>query len=656
MLSHKQTEPYFSSEEISEISSNKEKNINNLYNNSISNNTNQNTNYLISDINDIDKCSQTNKNTVTKSNDNYKKRFDSPLILKSKNNIESFDSEKNKLDVNIPKKVKIKKIFNNNLQENLNINKIIEQYLNVIQRLKTSIKNKEEEIKSLKIELENNKQKNINKKSFDILDTGGMGLKILAEKKHMNENTILKPIYKIQFLDKMEILNESINYELKIEIRDSIEILPTLKTPLKGQRTIQMQIDPLKTINYIQILDQMVILNNNNKKDYIEIDERDSIEILPTLKAVLQMQRVSQMYIERLEIPEYLIQNIDNMTIIKEKNKDNKIELRDSIQLLSLETYQLQAQHVQKLVINKIFSDKNIQKLEQSEDIISTPRNKNVSKLTNSIEHIPSKKSPLQLKSAEDLKNKYLKKYKSENKESNNLNKDAEELKIDYIESINICNITSKPKSNYKNYNYGNALIKPTLKMQSIKNSKTVRSNINNHKLEEISYTNKKNKYNFVTPKPSILPVCRTTKNIKIEKNENNKRTTSKNNNNNKDNNNNHNINKIYNNNSSIFKNPKILNKNNVDGCENKRGRNVRVIRTQKHGPSIIEKRFIAHSCEKCNNCLSFKNNNYNSRDNFHAIHSMKNCDSKENKKNNSLRDNFHVIHSIKNSSNHKKN
>ena len=95
------------------------------------------------------------------------------------------------------------------------------------------------------------------------------------------------------------------------------------------------------------------------------------------------------------------------------------------------------------------------------------------------------------MKNAEDLKNKYLKKYKSENKESNNLNKNAEELKIDYIESINICNITSKPKSNYKNYNYGNALIKPTLKMQSIKNSKTVRSNINNHKLEEISYTNK---------------------------------------------------------------------------------------------------------------------------------------------------------------------
>ena len=192
-----------------------------------------------------------------------------------------------------------------------------------------------------------------------------MGLKILAEKKQTNENTILKPKYKIQFLDKIGILNESLNYELKIEIRDSIEILPTPKTPLKGQRTIQMQIDPLKTINYIQILDQMVILNNN-KKDYIEIDERDSIEILPTIKAVLQMQRVSQMYIERLEIPEYLIQNIDNMTIIKEKNKDNKIELRDCIQLLSLEMYQLQAQHVQKLVINKIFSDKNIKKLEQS--------------------------------------------------------------------------------------------------------------------------------------------------------------------------------------------------------------------------------------------------------------------------------------------------
>ena len=80
----------------------------------------------------------------------------------------------------------------------------------------------------------------------------------------------------------------------------------------------------------------------------------------------------------------------------------------------------------------------------------------------------------------------------------------------------------------------------------------------------------------------------------------------------------------------SIHKNKNILNNNNnntnANDCENKKGRNVRIIRTQKHGPSIIEKKFIAHSCEKCNN-LNFKKNNYSIRDNFHVILSIKNYD-----------------------------
>ena len=609
-------------------------------------------------ITDISPSKQVNNNITTNNpptknkinlitritNNNIQKRIDSPVILKSKRD----DSEKTKVEKNKKiKKCKIKNVLNNNnLQENVNINKIIGQYKAQVQRLQYTIKSKDEEINELKIKLENNnnnQNKNINIKYFDTLDTGGMGLKILASKINNNNNnnnnnneTINNKIrtYKIQSLDKMEIYNDNINYNINIETRDSIEILPTVKAPLKGQKTLQMQINPLKKMNYIQILDQLAILNNNQiirNNNNIEIEERDSIEILPTQKTPLKAQKINQMYIERLKIPEFFIQNIDNMSIIEDtkKNKNNnEIESRDCIQIFSLEVTPLQMQHVQKMYIEKFQKNK---KNDENQDILSTPRNKNYTKLINSIEHIPIKKSPLQLKNAEELRTKYLKKFKSENKDSNNsINKRKEESRIVHT-SINVCHINSKPKSNNKNNHYGNSLIKPTLKMRNNNNNKNVinNNNINNHKLEEISYTNKnkKYKYNFVKPKPSILPVCRTTKNINNEKNEKKQTNIEYNIHINKKDNN-----KIssYHNSSSIHKNKNILNNNNnntnANDCENKKGRNVRIIRTQKHGPSIIEKKFIAHSCEKCNN-LNFKKNNYSIRDNFHVILSIKNYD-----------------------------
>ena len=621
-------EPLISSELKPEIMSNREKNIKFINNYLIKNTISPKINNINNNINNINKIIEPNQIKISKNNkNNYFRRIDSPVLLKSKKNNEPNDLERIKLEINQPKKVKIKKIINNNLQENLNINKIIEQYLYQIQRLQNSIKNKEDEINSLKIQLENNEQKGINRKCFDILDVGGMGLKILAEEKQNNKNTSnVKRIYKIQSLDKMEILNENINYDINIETRDSIEILPTLKAPLKGQKTIQLQIDPLKKRNYIQILDQLVILSNKKKEIDIEIEERDSIEILPTQKTPLQAQKTSQMYIQRLEIPKFLIQNIDNMSIFEENKKYNTIESRDVIQIVSLEMTPLKAQHVQNMVINKLELDNNVKKIKEDKEILSTPRNKNYIKLINSIEHIPIKKSPLQLKNVEDLRNKYIKKNKSENKMQNNINKEKNELKIDYIESINICNITSKPKSNSQYYSYSNALIKPTLKMQNIKNNKN-NKNIknNNQKIEEISLTNKKYKFNLVSPKPSILPLSKTTKNINVEKYEKKRIKTKIKyiNDNNKDKNNNS---------SSIYKKSKILNKVNEIECENKKGRNVRVIRTQKHGPSIVEKRFIAHSCEKCNNNLNFqKIENISIRNNFHVIHSMKNNDNHDN-------------------------
>ena len=619
-------EPLISSELKPEIMSNREKNINFLNNYLIKNTIVPKINNINNNINNIKKFIEPNKIAISRNNTNYFRRIDSPVLLKSKMKTGPNDLEGIKLEINQPKKVKIRKIINNNLHENLNINKIIQQYLYQIQRLQNFIKNKEDEINSLKIQLENIELKGINRKCFDILEVGGMGLKILAKEKQNNKNTSnVKRIYKIQSLDKMEILNENINYDINIETRDSIEILPTLKTPLKGQKTIQLQINPLKKRNYIQILDQLIILSNKKKEIDIEIEERDSIEILPTQKTPLKAQKISQMYIQRIELPKFLIQNIDNMSIFGENKKDNIIESRDAIQIVSLEMTPLKAQHVQNMIINKLEFDNNVKKIKGDKEFLSTPRNKNYIKLINSIEHIPIKKSPLQLKNVEDLKNKYIKKNKSKNKKQNNINKEKNELKIDYIESINICNINSKPKSNSQYCSYSNAFIKPTLKMQNLKNNKNNKNIKNNYqKIEEITLTNKKYKYKLVFPKPSILPLSKTTKNINFEKYEKKRIITEiKNiNDNNKDNNNN----------SSIYKRSKILNKVNEIECENKKGRNVRVIRTQKHGPSIVEKRFIAHSCEKCNNNLNFqKIENNIIRDKFPLIHFMKNNDNHDN-------------------------
>ena len=607
-------EQIISSEEISDLSTNKQTNTNNIKNISAKKKINLNT-----------------KNNISIKN----QQNETPILLKSKKDIEPNDTGKIKIENNPIKKIKIKKgLNNNNFQDNSN--KIIEQYLMEIQRLQNTIKKKDKEINELKIKLDNNnKSKNINQKCFYLLDSGGMGLQILGEKmynKNKNVEDTTKRIYKIQSLDKMEIFNENINYNIIIETRDSIEILPTQKTPLKGQKTIQMQIDPLEKINYMQILDQLAILNNNNetvKNSNIEMEERDSIEILPTQKTPLKAQKINDMYIERLKIPELFIQNIDHMSIIegtkKEKNI-NKIETRDTIKILSLEVKPLQMQHVQKMSIKKYDLSENFgknRKTENNQEILSTPRAKISTRIMNSIEHIPIKKSPLQMKNAEDLRNKYIKKFKSERKDANNaVDIKKDKSRIENIEPINSSNIISKRKSNYKTYDYGNNLIKPTLKMQNKNNNRSIKdNNISNHKLREISYTNKKDKYSLVKPKPSIMPMCGTTKNITNEK----KRINIKYNIhiNNRDNN------KVssYLDSSSIYKNNKIFNKNNnsdLNECQNKKGRNVRIIRTQRYGPSIIEKKFIAHSCEKCNN-LNFQKKNYCIRDNFHVINSMKN-------------------------------
>ena len=519
---------------------------------------------------------------ITLSNNNFNK--------KNKKKISNIMGKKTRLKINQPKKEK---------DDNLSQNKIIDQYKFQINQLLNSLKNKDQEISLLKKDLQKAKSKN-NKNFFEYLDIDGMGIKILATQKtyknFKDKNSFIKNDFRMQAIDRMVIFNEGNNYDYKLdkESRDSIEILPTVKPPLQAQIIAQMEIEPLEKIKYIQILDQIEI-GGKDKIDDLEIEERDSIEILPTEKAPLKAQITGEMFIERMALPDFLIQNIDNINILKQnKISDIKvIESKDCIQIFSLPKKPLQPQHTENMTIetNEEDSSENIIQITNNKDAFNTPRNQDFKKLRNSLVHIPLKKSPLQMKNPEEMKNKFLKKNSNENKKFQKCYSDNDDLKIDYIESVNVCNIKYKPKSNYIYYNYSNysknakSSIKPTLIIKNLKNFPKKIKNYNNHKVEEISYKNNKyNNNNFIKPKPSILPAGRISKIINIEKYERKKGR-----------------------NYNTYNNEKKKN-NYTFYNECSKGRNVKVIKTQKHGPSIIEKRFIAHSCEKCNNnYLNFK-------------------------------------------------
>ena len=604
MLEENEISSIIYSEKMPNIPSYIENNVNNNLNNTMPNTKVKPLNTINTNTN-INKINESSQRVTC--NKNNKKRVGTPITI---------IKVKDKKDLTPTEKIKVEAIQT----KKENINKIIEKYKFFIRQLQYFLKIKEDEINNLKKEIQKRKNvSKINKNRFDNLDTGGMGIIILSGKKQNNEESkIRKRIYKIQILDKMEISNIYKDLNINIETRDSIEILPTIKKPLKAQKVNEMFISPLQSINYIQIVDNLTIFNNNKIKK-IKIEERDSIEILPTIKKPLKAQNVNQMFIKCLEVPEFLIQNLDNMAIIKQIKIGNLIESRDSININSEEKIPLQAQHTENMIIDSFEISKNeninIIPVLEKKDLLKTPRNKNFQKIRNSIEHIPLKKSPLQLKTIEDLRNKYLKKYKSEDKELKDyIKNEKDDLKIDNNGPVNVYNVNNKPKSNHKYYKYEHVSIKPTLKIKNTKQIIKNQNNLNNHRLKEVSYKNQKiYKYNLVTPKPSILPLSRTTKNIILGNNENPKDKYI--NTCNEVNKGSYYYKNIRNNN---LNDNKTINTNEKNECEYIKGRNIRVIRTQKNGPSIIEKRYIAHSCEKCNDYLNFK------KDNFHEIHSIK--------------------------------
>ena len=603
MISKNLNPLFFSSDGISDISLKKEKIMNKPSINSLNNKLYQSTNNI--NNNNISKNLEISENKI-KTNNNNSSNKNSNLKI-NKNNIILDDKVKQ--------------------------NKIIDQYKFQIQQLLNSLKIKDQEINSLKKDLHKAKLKNV-KKCFDNLDIDGFGMKVLSEKKKKINKKFMtkKKEYKIQRLDKMIILKEDKTYNLNIEPRDFIEIFPTQKPPLKGQIIAQIQIEPLEKEKHIQNLDQFGIKGKDKSlsENDLEIEDRDSIEIFPTEKPPLQAQIINQMLIERMEVPDFLIQNIDNM-MIKKGNKingidNNIIEQKDSIIIFSVEKKPLQAQRIEEMIIES----------NENKEILNTSNDKNFGKLISSLEHVPLNKSPLQLKNPEEMKNKYLKNNKIKNKNIKKFNNRKDDLKIEYIESINVCNIKYKPKSNYilNDYssfsNNGNLSIKPTLKVQNLKNTPKNKKFSKTQKIEEISYKNNFN-FNFVSPKPSILPVK---KNSKINNDEklknfrgNNLNNTNKIINGIKNNSCIARRNNIIESNFKVIKIPKKIENNkkfnyinDYNEYENIKGRNVRIIKTQKHGPSIIEKKFIANSSEEGNNNYFIFKGNDDEKKNIHQI------------------------------------
>ena len=209
----------------------------------------------------------------------------------------------------------------------------------------------------------------------------------------------LKPENKIQNTDQLSIFRTPKPKNI-IEPKDTLEILPKEKEPLKKQIIDSLQIEGLSTIKVeikIQNTDQLTIFRTQRPENIIEI--KDFLEILPTEKEPLKKQLVDDLYIERVKTikPENEIQNTDHLSIFKLQKPLNTIETRDNIELLSIEKLPLKKQLVDDLYIEKMVIIKPENKIQNIDkiSIFTLPRSQNSIESKDNIEILPIKKEPL---------------------------------------------------------------------------------------------------------------------------------------------------------------------------------------------------------------------------------------------------------------------
>ena len=204
----------------------------------------------------------------------------------------------------------------------------------------------------------------------------------------------MKPDIRIQTVDKMEILKTP-KCENKIEEKESIFIAPKVKEPFKNQIIDSLLIEGnLKPKNEIQIVDKMDILKTPKPDNMI--DNNFNISILPKEKEPLMKQLVDDLTIERKNIPNNEIQNIDKIEILESIIKPkNIIEEKECFYIAPKERELLKNQNVDNIIIDGITRDDyNIQLVDEI-NILRTKKPENIIELNETLFIAPVKKEPL---------------------------------------------------------------------------------------------------------------------------------------------------------------------------------------------------------------------------------------------------------------------
>ena len=211
-----------------------------------------------------------------------------------------------------------------------------------------------------------------------------------------------RPDNEIQVIEnKMEILKAPRHRDMIEEVEvNSIFIGPKIKPPLEYQLLDHMIIEGIEMPeNEIEKIDKINIICNKlkgkNKNNNI-IEPKDSIFIDHKKQEPLQIQILDYMLVEGIERPEYVIEEVNVINILRDnvkKNcKNNLIEPKDNIYIEAKEKEPLQKQVIDYMLIEGIERPPNIIEEADKIELLRTPRKKNMIEEVNYIKIEPQEK------------------------------------------------------------------------------------------------------------------------------------------------------------------------------------------------------------------------------------------------------------------------
>ena len=333
-------------------------------------------------------------------------------------------------------------VQNEPVYSNININEMkritINSYEEQIKQLKIALSKKEREL----IESSNQLKKLSNKRISDYRDTENFlkrdEIEVFGIQKQLNTNL------KKQLIDNLFIRNypNTLNYRNKpinrtdniIENMYNIEIIPIEKEPLKKQLIDSLCIQGEEIFNITMdgndddsknIFRGKKMKLNTFSPEKLLLEASDNLEILPIEKEPLKKQLVDNLFIEKIFSlkPENRIQNIDKMTIFKTPKPQNIIEGGDNIEILPSEKEPLKKQLIDALFIEGLILLKEENKIQNIDKltILKCPKPQNMIEIKDNIEILPNekKKEPLKKQLVDNLYIERLASIKPDNKIQN---------------------------------------------------------------------------------------------------------------------------------------------------------------------------------------------------------------------------------------------